>query len=209
MTLDYDRDQNLIMRLHAADKGRDAANQFQTLAWTICYDGKVTDAELDMLMDFLGTNAHLCDTWPFDRVWDLLARIRQDGEVTHDERMILLKTLKEFERGVPAPTGAAFDDDAEIVIPGRRFCVTGVLELGERRPFQQRLETCGGLIQKSVSSKTDFLVVGLKGSAAWMSDRYGTKIDEVMQNRSRGWQVRVVRESFALEALLLAEAARR
>lgn len=208
MTLDYDRDQELIMRLNAADKGRDAANQFQMLAWTICFDGKVSDTELDMLVHFLGTNAHLSSAWPYNRVWDLLARIRQDGDVTHEGRLLLLRTLKEFERGVPTPTGAAFDDDVEVVIDGRRFCITGVLEFGQRRHFQERLEACGGIVQKSVSSKTDFLVVGMKGSAAWMSDRYGTKIDEVMQYRER-WQVRVIRESFAVEALLLAEDAKR
>lgn len=214
--LDYDTDQELISRFAVKAKRRDAMNQLQAVAYAICFDGHVSDSELDMLRSFLGSHADLINEWPISSIWDLLNRILADGEVTLEERRILLKTLREYalrdldEDATEASrvTQTIFDDDVEIVFPGRSFVVTGVLEFGKRAPFQERIVSVGGVIHDKVKRDTDFVVVGVKGSQAWTTEKYGTKIDEAMQAKSRGGALRIVREIFAVEALLAAEAQR-
>lgn len=220
---DYDTDHELISRFAAKAKRRDAINHLQAIAYAICFDGHVSDSELHMLGSFLSNHADLINDWPISSVWELLNRIMADGMVTLEERRILLKTLREYalhdlnEPASPLAEAASepsrvtqtiFDDDVEVLFPGRAFVVTGVLELGKRGPFQARIAALGGIIHDKVKRDTDFVVVGVKGSQAWTTDKYGTKIEEAMQAKARGAAVRIVRELFAVEALLAAEAQR-
>lgn len=213
---DYDRDQELIARFAVQAKRRDAMNQLQAIAYAICFDGQVSDTEIEMLRSFLGAHAHLVSDWPLSSLWDLLNRILADGEVSVEERRILLRTLREYaltdlDAPQPDPTVVSapqtiFDDDVDIIIPQRSFVITGVLELSKRAPFQQRLQAVGGLIHDRVRRDTDFLIVGVKGSQAWSTAKYGTKIDDAQQLKQAGSPIRVVREAFAIEALLAVEA---
>lgn len=207
--MDYDNDQSLILALNAPARRRDAINQLQAIAHCICFDGRVTDDEVAMLSAFMLTNSALDKQWPFDRIWGLLDAIRADAIVTLDERVVLLRTLREFALQDPEAqqkaTGAIFDDDIEIDFVERSFVTTGVLAFGKRGPFQARLVSVGATIHNTLRRDTDFLIVGTKGSDAWMAERYGTKIDGAMQAKRGGAKVRIVREPVAIEALLLAE----
>jgi hypothetical protein len=108
--------------------------------------------------------------------------------------------------GIRGPTDGLFDDDVEIVIPGRSFVVTGVLRMGKRRDFQERLESAGGIVHSAVKVSTDFMVAGDFGSGDWVTSRYGTKFQKVLEYRkTRGAPTKIVREVFAMEALTAAE----
>ena len=208
MAWNYDTAQSSIYAANASAKKRDAINALQGLAFAICYDGEVSDAEIAMLRKFLADNREFADEWPFDHLWATLRRALDGGLVTPSDRTLLLRTLREFEtRDNPDPSAAIFDDDImpeDIRFPGAEFVITGTLESGTRKVFTTRLMALGAQFRSSsvVPSATDYLVVGMKGSKAWKSGRYGTKIEAAMGAKKAGAKVRIIREDVALEALL-------
>ena len=214
MPVDYDNDQALIMRLNEPQHRRQAEHTLQALCQAVCFDGRIDDSEIEMMRQFLVANSCYASTWPFDRVWSMFESVLTDGVVTLDERMQVLRLLREFQTVNPgdAPergkaTEAIFDDDAEIVIPGHSFVITGVLEHSKRTPFQNRLAALGGVIHDNVRLDTAYVVVGLKGSEAWTTSRYGSKIARAMElKKDQGSTLKVVREFLAIEALIAREA---
>ena len=50
-------------------------------------------------------------------------------------------------------------------------------------------------MQKSITKKTNILVVGGQGSSAWSSGTYGTKIKKALELQSKGIEIQIIREA--------------
>ncbi len=203
---DYDDDRNLISRLNTDTRFRRAEQELQGMVRLIRWDGRVSNDELVALAEFLEQYREFSGVWPFDRIWQTLSEILADGVVTDAERAHLFDVLKALDSGVRGPTDGLFDDDADIVIADRSFVVTGVLQMGKRQELHDRLEAVGGIVHKAVKFTTDFMIAGDLGSGDWVTSRYGTKFQKVLEYRkTRGAPTKIVREVFAMEALTAAE----
>lgn len=98
----------------------------------------------------------------------------------------------------PSPDGASerasTADTGGIDIAGKIFCLTGEFACGERPSVESALLKRGGIPVCNVSRKTDYLIVGSKGSAAWSGGSYGAKIKKALELREKGIAVRIIRE---------------
>lgn len=213
MPLDYDRDQDIIHRVNTPGRRKRAMQELQGIARAVCFDATLTESEFDMITRFLFDQAEFRADWPLSLIWEKVEAILADGVVSEDERILLLQVLREFaahdhERTQRA-TEAIFDDEVELLFAQRSFILTGVLEYSKRKPFEERLEKLGGTIHSSVRRDTHFVIVGMKGSESWTTDRYGSKIDKAMQikRETPSCGLKIVREMTAVEALLRAERA--
>jgi len=68
------------------------------------------------------------------------------------------------------------------------------------------VEDLGGSAKSSVSTKTDYLVVGNAGNPCWAYSCYGRKIEEAMTLRREGAKVQIVNETDFWDAVWDAQA---
>jgi len=82
-------------------------------------------------------------------------------------------------------------------IRGKVFCLTGEFKAGGRGVIEAHLVSLGGIASKTVTKKTDYVIVGEFGSVAWSSDNYGTKVKKAMELQEKGCSIEIVKESEA------------
>ena len=84
--------------------------------------------------------------------------------------------------------------DPNVEFEGKSFCVTGVLNRGNRKDLENRIINLGGIISDSVSKKTDYLIVGDNGNPAWAFACYGRKVEKAINYRKEGHTIMLIHE---------------
>lgn len=171
-------------------------------------DGRLTDDEIRFLNDWLTQNESISMTWPGDVLHARLREILADGIVTNDERAYLTDTLQQLIGGTTEDlasathvTELALDRSAVVSIPNSTFCLTGDFVFAPRSHCESVICSRGGLISKSITKKTNYLVVGGLGSPEWKNGSFGTKIEKAMEYKSKGVLIHVVHEDQWASAL--------
>ena len=139
--------------------------------------------------------------WPGDVIYDRVRTVLSDGVITEPERAHLVETLTALCGGqleVPGSTGAVnqmvFDQPAAIVFGGSSFCATGEFVYGTRDRVHESITGRGGIVQKGITKKLRYLVVGLRGSDEWKHGSYGSKILKAVEYRRAGVPLFIVSE---------------
>jgi len=176
----------------------------------IMADAELSDKEVQALQSWINTNDFLAGTYPFDEINSLLSTVMRDKKIDDDERntlMAFFSNIIEFKDSL----NLAENDFAdlrqkysvagicalcpEIEIEGHSFCFTGESYHGTRKEIYDTITALGGTCKNSVSSKTDYLVVGNAGNPCWAYACYGRKIEEAMNIRKAGGHVIIVNET--------------
>ena len=98
------------------------------------------------------------------------------------EQYIESKVQQELEN---EPTHSPFDNpQPSIGFKGRKFVLSGNFSYGNKKEYEIEITKRGGIISKSISSKTDYLIVGSEGSSDYKHGDYGTKVVKAMDLRS-------------------------
>ena len=184
-------------------------------------DNELGDDEIKALYAWTKANDFLAGTYPFDEIYSLLSSILSDRKITEDERNTLIAFLSniiEFKDSLNL-TEKEFVDlrehysvdgicatCPEIHIDGRSFCFTGEFHHGKRSEIAAKVKELGGSSKSSVSSKTDYLVVGNAGNPCWAYACYGRKIEDAVNLRKNGGHILIVNENDFWDALEDAEA---
>ena len=83
------------------------------------------------------------------------------------------------------PTNSPFDNpQPSIEFKGRKFVLSGNFSFGSKKECENKKKEHGGIISKSISSKTDYLVLGSDGSSDYKHGNYGSKVVKAMESRS-------------------------
>lgn len=112
----------------------------------------------------------------------------------------LLGTLEKIcggevqDMGQGAVNQLAFDEQPRIQFAGFSFCVTGDFIYGPRDRVHDSIAGRGGLVQKNITKKLNYLVVGLRGSDEWKHGSFGTKIERAMEYKRSGLPLIIARE---------------
>ena len=77
------------------------------------------------------------------------------------------------------------------------FCLTGEFKAGGRSQVEAYFVAQGGIAGKSVTKKTDYLIVGELGSDMWSSGNYGSKVKKAMELQEKGSTIVIVKEGEA------------
>lgn len=184
-------------------------------------DNELGDAEIKALYSWISANDFLAGTYPFDEINSLLSSIMADHKITADERNTLLaflSTIIEFKDSLNLTeqeyvnlreqycVAGICATCPEITFNDKSFCFTGEFNRGQRKDLLEKVTELGGKAKKSVSSKTDYLVVGNSGNPCWAYACYGRKIEEAMNLRKQGAHVMIVNENDFWDAVDDAEA---
>lgn len=184
-------------------------------------DNELGDAEIKALYSWINANDFLAGTYPFDEINSLLSSIMADRKITGDERNTLLaflSTIIEFKDSLNLTeqeyvnlreqycVSGICASCPEITFQDKSFCFTGEFNRGQQKDLLEKVTELGGKAKKSVSSKTDYLVVGNSGNPCWAYACYGRKIEDAMNLRKKGAHVMIVNENDFWDAVDDAEA---
>ena len=61
--------------------------------------------------------------------------------------------------------------------------------------MKAEVEALGGAMRPSVTTKTDYLIVGNAGNPCWAYACYGRKIEDAMNIRKDGGKVQIINET--------------
>jgi NAD-dependent DNA ligase len=164
-------------------------------------DRALSDAEIRYLQTWLSQNEDMATCWPGDVLYDRVQAVLADGIITDEERVHLVDTLTKLcggELEVPGGTGAVnqmiFDQQAIVSFVGLSFCATGEFIYGPRTRVHDAIAARGGIVQKGITKKLRYLIVGLRGSDEWKHGSYGSKIMKAVEYRRAGVPLTIVSE---------------
>lgn len=160
---------------------------------------------LSSLTDYFGidlSNAHNaeCDATACCQIFEKMKELKYQFTpgvytITYDREEIRSKASQEDVPEVDV-IDLPYFNDFDYVFEGKRFVLTGLFIHAPRKTVSEFITSHGGIITKTVSGKTDYLVVGSKPEAAWKHGNYGTKIEKTLALLDGDFpNIHIVRES--------------
>jgi hypothetical protein len=172
-------------------------------------DGVVSTDEAERLAKWARENPEVAVRWPANLLSRRLEQIFRDGRVDSRERRHLAALLEELA-GNPGGFGDGFAlatdlpvsrPEPAIVFEGSTFVIAGEMAFGPTRACEREVEELGGVCERTVSRRTDYVVLGSISAQDWAQRGFGELVDEVVQHRARGAEIAVVSEEHWAEAL--------
>lgn len=179
--------QHRVSRLSGSTKGLLTLSGI--LSGITC-DDVLVPAEVDYLQRWLDDNTDLKGNYPYDKIYSKVADSLADGVLEKTELESMLQLFKQ----VSDPVNDSSCDCGVEDISGKTFCLSGEFDYGEKSSVEALLVQRGGIPQKSVTRKTDILIVGGQGSAAWAAGNYGNKVKRALELQEKGFSIQIVRE---------------
>lgn len=204
-----DNDAQPIAYFNAAANIDKAIEHLLGLCNGMSADQYLNDDEIHFLRNWISDNKNIVDQWPCNIIYQRITSILADGIITDEERADLLDTLNGL-LGSPVLNGVTsgmstdlpITPDAEIIIPGSVFCLTGKFITGTRKKCEDMATNAGALTSSSVTLKTDYLVIGDLSSRDWKFSSFGRKIEKAIEYRDSGKSdVAIISEQMWLERL--------
>ena len=185
-------------------------DQLIGLAQGILADGIVNQAEAEVLQSWLRLN-HCTDNPYVSRLLDQVERVLADGVLDEDEGRELHDALMSWTGGggtdgeESTTASLPLDPDPRTVrIAGNIFVFTGTGVFGTRKMMQDATIRAGGTVERSITMRTNFVVLGTYVTPAWVHQSFGRKIEKAMDYRDRkGTGVQIVHEEDWAQALEL------
>lgn len=177
-------------------------NQLLGFLKGITADSIVNRQEVMALKALLEENSELIERWPGDLINKRLTDILADDIITDEEARDLYDMLAKIGAQTFQETGLATgmatqylsDDPDEIDLKGCLVCFTGQFPSGSRSKQERIAAELGATPQKTVTQKTDCLVLGTMASRDWKFSSYGRKIQSVLENRKKGSNTLIISE---------------
>lgn len=174
----------------------------------IMADGEVTHEEILALNGWLAEHTHLIKHYPYDEICTIISLILEDGKVTEFERNRIEAFFTEFINISNDEIRNKIENDIKNIdisficsknvrpeFDGTTFCFTGISSMGTRDEIAQQIEYLGAHFSNSVSSKTNYLIIGETDNPCWAYACYGRKVEKAMSLRKEGKQIVIMKES--------------
>lgn len=179
----------------------------QGICHGILADGVIEDKEVHQLETWLEQNTHLNTYYPYDEIRSLILSIVSDGKIEEEELLVLKAYLNQFvnleNKSIEHQLNRETQDinisghctsNPDIDIDRKTFCVTGVLKSGNRASLEKQISDLGGIPTKTLTKKTDYLIVGDNGNSAWAFACYGRKVEKALEMRKGGHTILLIHE---------------
>jgi hypothetical protein len=179
----------------------------QGICHGILADGIITDKEIYDLQNWLNENEHLNTYYPYDEIRSLIISVLSDNKIDEEEKTILMTYFNQFitiqdneikrkikDSTIGVTISGLCTSEPDVVFEGKTFCITGVLQRGNRENLQRDIIKLGGIPSDSISKKTDYLIVGDNGNPAWAFSCYGRKVEKAINLRKEGHTIMLIHE---------------
>ena len=177
-------------------------SQFVSLCQESVTSGVLKEQKADIIVGFVLDHPKISDVWPFTEFCALISRM-PFVERIHE---IVLKIIDAAEESQTLDETNSimklhqFDISVEDLISSR-VAITGNFEQITRRELEKLLGISGAQTCRSVTSQTNFLIVGRKKSLGWKYENFGTKIRDAVNLKSRGCGILMLSEKSILRTL--------
>jgi len=172
-------------------------------------DGVVNDEELTYLTQWGAAHHDARYRWPASLIYSRLQNYFADGHIDDDERRDLADLMSgivggtvSMVTGYSGATSIPLDDPPPLICwVDEVYVLTGRFAYGSRETCEREIQDRGGRVEKNVTRKTSFLVLGTFGSDDWVHSSYGRKIERACELRNSGFALRIVNEDHWANAL--------
>lgn len=187
-------------------------NRFLGFCRGLVCDGIVTVEEAHGVVSFLDSNPELLEVVGVRQIYVCCIDAVEDGFISPDETRDICDAIGYIVGDSYADTGLShvfgvgnFDEyrfnDFPTEIEGTVICLTGTFRVSPRRILEDEIAALGATIVKTVSRKTDFIVVGGEASRDWIEMNRGTKIRKAQALRVKQNSPNFVSEGQVLRCL--------
>lgn len=183
-------------------------NELVGICTGILADGTLNDAEIHFIKAWLDKNKAHKDAWPINILYAQITNILEDNIIDEDERASLIATLAELADFSPIceqpSTSLPLCNPApEITYDNKVFVLTGHFYLGSRNNCEREISHLGGIPQRTITLKTDYLIIGDKGSSDWAHQSFGRKIERAVDLRTKNGKPHIISETHWAKTLQL------
>lgn len=194
-------------RIQERSRVERAFAEMMGVARGIIADGIVSADEATRLARWTRENPELAARWPANLLARRLDAIVRDGRLDARERAHLEAALGQLARnpgwmGFEPATDLPLDrPEPEVVFRSRTFVFAGEMAFGPRRACEREVVDLGGACERTVSRRTDYLVLGALSATEWDQEGFGAHVDEVVRLRARGARIAIISEEHWANAL--------
>lgn len=157
----------------------------------ITMDGKIQPEEYRTLCSWLCWRSDLTGMYPYDDLVAAVYRFDYDEATDPDA----FAELEQLCVSLLDPVNSFACGNNDICVKDKLVVLTGEFECGSRFEVERQLAERGATVQKSVTQKTDFLLIGSVGSPDWSSGNYGNKVKRAMELQAKGFGIQIIREA--------------
>lgn len=165
--------------------------ELQGILAEITCDGEVDLNELNLLKDWIASHPELNGNYPYDTLYHQIEMILEDGIIEEDELAELLKVCKKLID--PINNGCSCNPPS-VNVCGKNIVLSGEFSLGSKAAVESKLVSQGAVLQKNVTTKTNIVIVGNRGNAAWVAGNYGTKVKKALELQEKGVPILILKE---------------
>jgi NAD-dependent DNA ligase len=192
-----------IIRAYSAKRLRDRnLDELLGLCKGFCADGRIDQSEAEYLLQWLKANENMREEWPGNMLYARAVDYMRDGVLDKEESLELFDLLQKaagkiLDAEETSETSIALPCDdplPKVEFAGMNFCLTGKFAYGSRKECESEVLRLGGETAKTVSGKTNYVVIGFFCSSQWAHTSYGRKIEKAVQMREAGKRICIVPE---------------
>ena len=184
---DYCNNDKSHIKFHYSEETQQLKELQNILAYII-EDKVVSEDEVNMLVEWMDYNIHLKGNYPFDRVYNVLESVLEDGIVDSAELKLLFDKFTEYIN----PTKTTCNGVGGL--KDKHFVLSGEFSYGSRSAVSEYIISKGGIVDDNVKKCTQYVVIGSLGSQAWKNGVYGSKIKKAMELKDKGQSIELVAE---------------
>lgn len=172
-------------------------------------DRNLSEEEIGFLTSWLQANQQAIDVWPASAIASRINQITSDKIITAEEREDLLTLLQEIVGQSQNATATNNSTALPLTKPAppvffqkHRFCLTGRFAVGTRADVEYEIQERGGMVDKTVTNYTHFLLIGEIGSRDWIHSTHGRKIEKAIALAENGSPIALISEEHWTDHLL-------
>ena len=174
----------------------------------IC-DGVLNDGEAVALQQWLSSHPDVTVSFPGNVLAERVQAIFRDGILEEQERAGLADIMCSLAGETADQSGLlnratrlpCDDPPPTVLFDNKEFCLTGCFAFGSRRACEAEVAARGGRCSGMPTQRTDYLVIGIAASAAWVQGDHGTKIERALRRKTKGAPIAIIAEERWVEAI--------
>jgi NAD-dependent DNA ligase len=200
---------NRALQLEAQRRVEQGLAEMVGMVRGVIADGAVSAEEAHRLSEWAKENPQIATRYPANLLARRLERIFMDGRADKRERERLAAMLAQlaenptgFGGGYPLATDLPITTPPpDVVFEGETFVFGGEMAYGPLHACEREVRERGGICERSVNRRTDYVVIGVMAADDWSQAAFGELIDDVVEYGGRGVHIPIITEAHWADAL--------
>ncbi|HLC15318.1 MAG TPA: hypothetical protein VJL89_03725 [Thermodesulfovibrionia bacterium] len=184
--------------------GERKVDELMGLCKGIISDGIVNQREVEFIKNWLYNNQDVSDKWPANVLYKRIEKMLKDRFLDDEEAKELLDFMiqmtgvinseEKISDAILSTSLLLTKPVPKIIFNNNKFCLTGKFLIDTRKNCEKMILEREGLLVNSPTLDTNYLVIGMLQSIAWIHTTYGRKIEKALEMVKNGKSIKIVSE---------------